>query len=245
MKRIWAVLTIFGAVLTLAIPMRTVQAQDGGTAAFSHEPENLPELAAQFMQWALSIPNDANPQVDQTGAFCMVGQRGPVWFLAGTLGSVAPNQTITRDCTVPEGVTIFFPVINGFAFNTPGCGQDTDLKTVEALKKFYFDTLTGFINKAFDVSATLDGRSIKVRRFESVPFAVAYPPGGIFGPDACGTGVPLAPGIYSPGITDGYWVAIPNLKASLTPYTIHFHAQSGETIQDVTYNITVTRVRLK
>jgi hypothetical protein len=59
MKRIWVVSAIFGAVLTLAIPTRTVQAQEG-----------LQQLAAQFVQWALSIPNDANPSADQTGDFC-------------------------------------------------------------------------------------------------------------------------------------------------------------------------------
>src|SRR5215831_3283938 len=94
------------------------------------------------------------------------------------------------------------------------------LKTVQALKQFYFDFVTRSINKAVDVSATLNGSSIKVQRFESVPFAVANPPGNIFGPNACSTDVPLARDIYSPGITDGYWVAIPNLKASSTPYTI-------------------------
>jgi hypothetical protein len=206
MKRIWVVSVIFGAVLTVAIQTRTVQAQEG-----------LAQLAARFVQWALSIPNDVNPLAHQTGDFCMVGQQGSVWFLSGFFGE---NQTVTRDCKVPEGVTIFFPVINGFAFNTPGCGQDTDLKTVQALKQFYFDFVTGSINKAVDVSATLNGSSIKVQRFESVPFAVANPPGNIFGPNACSTNVPLARDIYSPGITDGYWVAIPNLKASSTPYTI-------------------------
>jgi len=133
MKRIWVVSVIFGAVLTVAIPTRTVQAQEG-----------LAQLAARFVQWALSIPNDVNPLAHQTGDFCMVGQQGSVWFLSGFFGE---NQTVTRDCKVPEGVTIFFPVINGFAFNTPGCGQDTDLKTVQALKQFYFDFVTGSINK--------------------------------------------------------------------------------------------------
>ena len=39
--------------------------------------EELPQLSAHWMQWALSLPNDVNPQVDETGALCAVGQRGP------------------------------------------------------------------------------------------------------------------------------------------------------------------------
>ena len=203
----------------------------------------MPQFAAQWVQWALSLPNDVNPVVDTTGNFCMVGQEGSVWFLAGSF----TGGTITRACTVPEGMKLFFPVINGFAFNTPapGCGQNGDLKTVDQLEQFYYDNVTGFINNAHDIFATLNNNKINVQRVQSVPFAVFYPPGGVFGPDACGTGLPLAPGIYSPGITDGYWVHLENLKASATPYTLHFHAQSGTTTQDVTYNLTVTPVNLK
>jgi hypothetical protein len=205
--------------------------------------EQLPQLTAQWTQWALSLPNDVNPVVDETGALCVVGQRGSVWFLAGTFfGSTVP---IKRTCTVPEGTTLFFPVINGFAFNTPGCGQPDDLNTVKKLKQFYYPEVSQFVDQAYDLSATLNGHKLKTQRVESQPFAVTNPPGNIWGPDACGMGVPLEPGIYSPGIVDGYWATIENLKASPKPYTIYFHAQSGATVQDITYNLTVTPVYLK
>ncbi len=202
---------------------------------------DLPQLAAQWMQWTLSLPNDANPVVDQTGALCAVGQRGPIWFLAGTFF----GGTLTRTCTVPEGTTLFFPVINGFAINTPGCGQPDDLNTVKKLKQFYYAEVTEFVDQAHSVSATVNGLKIKTQRVESQPFAVTNPPGNIWGPDACGTGVPLVPGIYSPGITDGYWAKIENLKASPNPYTIYFHAASGDTVEDITYSLTVTPAYLK
>ncbi len=205
--------------------------------------EQLPQLAAEWTQWALSLPNDVNPLVDTTGALCAVGQRGSVWFLAGTFfGSAEP---IKRSCTVPEGTTLFFPVINGFAFNTPGCGQPDDLNTVKKLKQYYYAFVTQFVDKAHSISASIDGHKIKAQRLESQPFTVANPPGNIWGPDACGTGVALEPGIYSPGINDGYWVTIENLKASPKAYKIYFHAESGSTVQDVTYNLTVTPVSLK
>lgn len=204
--------------------------------------EGLPQLSAQWMQWALSLPMDVNPVVDETGDLCAVGQRGPVWFLAETFSG---GPTVTRTCTVPEGTTLFFPVINGFAFNTPGCGQPDDLNTVKKLKKFYYAFVTQFVDQAYNVSATVNGHKIKTQRVESQPFAVTNPPGNIWGPNACGTGVPLEPGIYSPGITNGYWAKIEGLKASPTAYTIHLHAESGATVQDIIYNLTVTPVYLK
>jgi hypothetical protein len=76
-------------------------------------------LSAEWWQWALSIPTSVNPQTDTTGEFSVVGQRGPIWFLAGTFG----GGTATRSCSVPQGAALFFPVINGVGINTPGvCG---------------------------------------------------------------------------------------------------------------------------
>ena len=77
--------------------------------------ESFRDLSAQWWQWALSIPAAINPVSDTTGANCMVGQRGPVWFLAGSITGVPTVRT----CTVPEGVPLFFPVINTVWINTP------------------------------------------------------------------------------------------------------------------------------
>src|SRR5688572_13524708 len=96
-------------------------------AAQSHD---FKKLSAQWWQWALSIPPSTNPLLDQTGADCMVGQRGDLWFLAGGLF----GGTFTRTCAVPEGVTLFFPAVNSVQFDTPGvCGQ-TGSFSVETLR---------------------------------------------------------------------------------------------------------------
>ena len=39
------------------------------------------QLSAASLQWQLSIPASENPILDNTGAKCLVGQRGSVWFL--------------------------------------------------------------------------------------------------------------------------------------------------------------------
>ena len=82
------------------------------------------QLTAQWWQWAFSIPTAQNPLVDQSGGNCMVGQRGSVWFL-GSVVPVAPSTTATRACKVPEGITLFFPVINALGYNSPNCQQDS------------------------------------------------------------------------------------------------------------------------
>lgn len=53
-----------------------------------------------------------SPFYDVMGENCQVGQQGPVWFLAGTIGSGDPTAQTYRYCAVPVGKAIFFPVIN-------------------------------------------------------------------------------------------------------------------------------------
>ena len=98
---------VFAAALLLTAV--TVSAQ-----SFIAPPETLPgglsyaQWSAKWWQWAWSIPSDINPILDKTGgADCGVDQSGPVWYLAGTAGFNAE-----RDCTVPAGKMIFFPIIN-------------------------------------------------------------------------------------------------------------------------------------
>ena len=59
-------------------------------------PGDVDKSGAAWWQWVLSIPVDENPLLDTTGEKCMIGQRGDVWYLAGTFGAV----TATRDCAV-------------------------------------------------------------------------------------------------------------------------------------------------
>src|SRR5260370_721434 len=78
--------------------------------------ESFKKLSAEWWQWALSIPESVNPQLDETGEDAVVGQRGSVWFLAGVFngGAVVRNMVL-----VPEGTALFFPVINSVNINTP------------------------------------------------------------------------------------------------------------------------------
>ena len=78
----------------------------------------------------------------------MSGQRGDVGFLAGTF----TGRTFSRRCTVPQGVPLFFPIVNTVQVNTPFiCGQDGPLSVAEMRAN-----TAASIDGASGVTATLD-----------------------------------------------------------------------------------------
>jgi len=66
------------------------------------------EWSRSWWQWAGSFARSESPIADGTGALCRSKQSGDVWFLAGTYGT---RRTI-RECTVPAGKYLFFPLVN-------------------------------------------------------------------------------------------------------------------------------------
>ena len=82
----------------------------------------------KWWQWAMSAPKHVNPVLDQTGRFAEVNQPLGVWFLAGKFGSENSGPP-KRRCTIPEGRSILFPVINCEAnsFEYPELGTEEEL----------------------------------------------------------------------------------------------------------------------
>lgn len=66
---------------------------------------------ADSWNWVVGIPADTNPLF---GGDCTQDQSGDVWFLAGSFGGEE-----TRECTVPHGKAIHFPVRNTIGFACP------------------------------------------------------------------------------------------------------------------------------
>lgn len=193
------------------------------------------QLSAQWWQWALSIPADVNPLTDTTGEDCMVGQRGSDWFLAGAFS----GGSATRQCTIPQGVSLFFPVANFIGFDNVGqCGQDEPFGSA-----FWRGLAADFVNGVTAVSVTLDGQPVKgVQRVQSQVFEIAMPVDSLFAPFCA---PPLQAGIYSPAVDDGLYVRLNPL--ALGGHTLHFHAENASAFfeQDVTYVLTVVPVVTK
>jgi hypothetical protein len=167
----------------------------------------------------------------------MIGQHGPVWFLAG----VQNGGTATRACSVPEGERLYFPVVNFVNINSPGvCGQGNVDISVKDLRA----AIAPAIDAATNLSVTLDGVPIKnITRVKSVVFAVALPENNIF--DALCAPLNVPAGIYSPAVDDGFYVLLNPL--SVGSHALHFHGElpTANVTEDVTYNLTVIKVLTK
>lgn len=227
---------IAAAAIGVMMPVQMALA-DGG-----RDSGDLPALTAQWWQWALSIPTGQNPQLDPTGQYCMVGQRGPVWFLAGVF-SGGPAE---RTCSVPEGAALFFPVVNSVSINAPNvCGQGPENAAVKDLRQ----QSKGVIDAVpvDSIKVQVDGKKTPFRRVQSQVFEVALPDDNVFDAGCGGPGsVPAT--IYSPAVDDGYYVTLGPLKPGA--HTIRFQAEPPPATPptpptDVTYTLTVVPVLLK
>ncbi len=188
------------------------------------------EWSAQWWQWLMSIPSATNPDLDTTGANCGVGQRGPVWFLAGTFGG-----TYTRSCTVPAGKALLITPLTQLDGNSafdceptaPGLCIINNLRALAAESQ----------DNPQELQVTIDGfalRHLSDFRVQSPIFTVTCPDGAVFG---------IPKGTYTLSNADGYW----QLLAPLSPgkHTVHVRGKSsvatGGFVSDVTWSLTVEK----
>jgi hypothetical protein len=181
---------------------------------------------AKWWQWVHNVPPDQNVNFDSTGEFCNVGQEGPVWFLGPSFGG-----KYERNCTIPVGKAILFPV------NTGECdyGSSPDAKTPEDL---YDCASEG--NKGGIMRASLDGvplNNLEAYRVESPLFNITIPADNVFG----------SPAGTSGAVADGFWVFLEPLPPG--PHEVSFAvnvlddpttpATDESYSTDIVYNLTV------
>jgi len=94
----------------------------------SVEQRTQEEWSRAWWQWAGSFDRSESPVADRTGALCGRRQEGPVWFLAGTYGT---HRTI-RECHVPRGKYLFFPLINYVVMQAGAGAEDCDSYIAQA-----------------------------------------------------------------------------------------------------------------
>jgi hypothetical protein len=216
-------LTVLAVTCALIVAPYTVSAEENES--------QLRELTAEWWQWAFSIPSSVNPLQDTSGEHCMVGQRGDVWFLAGTI----TGAQATRTCAVPEVAELFFPIANSF-FIAIDCEGSPTGETIQEARAAAASGLEG----TQIVKAKLDGRPIaNVRRVQSEVFWAALPEDNIID-QFCNNSTPA--GIYSPAVDDGFYVQLKPL--SVGRHTLQFET-TGTVRQNITYTLNVKPVRLK
>lgn len=199
-------------------------------------PKGLAKRSARWWQWALSIPAANNPLLDRTGANCGVGQPRDYWFLGGTWGIREP---VVRNCTIPHGVPVFFPVVNSFWVTIPDCGDNP------AIPADYWRTgVAQSIDGATGLEVLLDNRKVpNLRRVQSEVFSAVFPAGNLF----AGFGCVVVGKSYSPGVDDGYYVTLHGLSEGAHTLSIRGNTAGSDITGtspasiDVFYNLIVVK----
>jgi hypothetical protein len=183
------------------------------------------ELAAEWWQWAASAPAYANPIRDLNGAYCGVGQRGEVWFLAGGFGT----SKIRRRCAVPAGKALFFPIINMVYFPRQG---STTYTCAQARQDAALNNDT-----ALDLFAEIDGVAVQNHKDYRVT------PGKCF--NLYGRLPPIErPYEAFPSATDGYWLLVAPLAKGrhVLKFGGRYNRESdsyGKMVQDIEYELDI------
>ncbi len=179
-------------------------------------------LAADWWEWAVSIPAPEHPLSQEGAVDCGAHQPTTVWFLGGVVNRPG---TVERSCRVPLGKPLFFAVINVECSNRepdPFHG-DTPAERRTCVNSFRFS----------DITATVDGMpvtGIAEDRVTSPPFTIRVPADNIL----------AIPGPVSARATaSGVHLLIPYLRAG--SHDVHFtgtFTDFGFTL-DITYRLTV------
>ena len=201
------------------------------------------EWSAAYHQWLLSFPQSRTPLNDPTGELAGLRNSGPVFFLAGSLGT----DPYVRDVVLTEDQFLFVPVIGVVtwdAISAYGGGLDN-------LRRDAAETIGISPNGSAPetvLSVQLDGTDLALppqtrslfdfRQRSPGLFDITFPPDAIFG---------LPPGVVS-AVSDGWYLMFSPFAPG--EYTLRFQNQTkgmgayeGLTLNyDATYNLTVTAI---
>lgn len=212
--------------------LSTIQASAHGIAPPQSKPhgKSYSEWAAAWWQWALETPASINPVLDPTGERCTVNQSGHVWFLAG---SFSPG-VVVRECTIPTGTALFFPLISNawFAFlNDP-----PDQRTEEFIRG-QIACIAGSEFPLVEINGLVVENPTQYHE-QSVIFRVVLPEDNVFG----ATEAQIPELTLFPSVDEGFYLFLNPLQPG--SHTIHFQAKAtgcGSTaVGDITYHLTVT-----
>lgn len=237
--------TIFGNKIQIVEPGRTLFGK------------SYNELTGEWWNWGLKEPAETNVILDETGMFCDLNQSGKVWFLAGNFFT----GTTVRECTVPIGKALFFPLVNAVSFAPEFPEEDNPCRAAfgtgvegvrcDANDDIVFDRDSDLIPDLRPVSVTIDDLSTPEKPDVTVSDLFAYraqsQPGGYTQRVPEGSFVTqvfgFPAGDRSPAVADGYWIFVEPLLPG--KYEVQFKARNTGTgeMLDVTYLLTIGGIR--
>ena len=197
------------------------------------------ELSAVWWQWIYSFPASTNPNLATGAVDCSLGQSShsgsaSVWFLAGTFGG-----STTRSCTVPRGISLFFPLLN-IEYDNVGCCTPTAppfTYSIQQLKQLAAATQ----DNPLELHASVDGVPVPAYRAQSQVFSSTLPAVDnvyqLFGSTVPGANWPTT--TVFPAVSDGYWVQLDPLPPGSHVIKFGGISNNGFTV-NLIYNITVT-----
>jgi hypothetical protein len=185
--------------------------------------------SAHWWQWAAVLPAAISPITDTDGRHCALGRLGgPVFFLAGTTGTVAE-----RWCTIPANKPILIPAISVECSYVPSadpedCGTGP---TYDTLRADAHSFLTGPLGVR--ASVTVDGTLLVATEAISSapPFTIVWAPTNPFGVGAS----------IEPAVADGYWVLLAPLDPGHHDLVIDGEVPDLRFAVKVTYHLTIRR----
>lgn len=224
------IVVVIAVAVGLAMPTGVAFAKQPLTFAPDSSPlgKSFAKWTAEWWQFMISIPIPNNPILDGTGKDCVVGQRGPVWFLSSGTGSGAP---LTLTCSIPEGKAILLPPITEIDVNVAA-------QSAAELR----DEIGPCFGNGATASVELDGnrldRRVAENRVLSTVFEVTLPIDNVIG---------LEPGTYSPAVADGFWIMLKPLDVGTHTLHVMGTTASGKFCgfsTDVTYDLTIVPVEV-
>jgi len=209
----------------------------GGVYSINSTPfgKSYSDWAVAWWQWSYSIPVDDgtgknnHPLFDTVGTNWAVGQdlTGPVIFLGGVFNE---SGKAVRNCTIPYGKGIFFPLIN--------TENDTVGRTYNANTQKLIDEANVNMNSVLDLTCTIDGAPVADpvgHRVTPKVFNYTFPVNNIYK----AFGMDLPAGTVYNAVSLGYYLMLEPLSKGT--HSIHFHGKIGTTnfVLDITYNLTI------
>jgi len=232
-------------LLLLVVVIAGLMAVMAGGAAAQNGPPNPPvlppvanafgmtygEWAIAWWQWAGTVEvenlND-HPLVADGEMDCSLGQDGKVWFLGGTFGHEATG-TADRECDVPVGKALFFPMVNIICSPLTSDPDDAEFLLACAINP---GDVYGFELGMSPLSVSIDGVEIPNLDYYYVEPGVTFDIGPVPDPNI----FYADEGAVEQAATTGYYLLLPPLSKG--DHTIAFEAEvTGDypSYYDITY----------
>lgn len=197
--------------------------------------QSISAWSEDWWQWVMRTPASESAVL---GEDCGLHQSGDVFYLAGNFGGAE-----TRNCVVPQGKALFFPILNAVCYPGPDLSDCNQPLTEPQLRECAsFDPST-----ELELTLTIDGHPVDdlvAHRATSGLFSWSAPDdpteyvfggAGPVGPNTCGV-----PEGDRSGVSDGYWIMVKPLPPG--PHLLRFAGRVvdprfGEFSLDLTYRL--------